>query len=60
MLTSKTGLPLNQPTGQKVKNLHNFDLLQPIWLKLGMKSLNRSTQHVHTIYPVKPSYHPTG
>ena len=59
MPTSQTGLPPNQPTGLKVKNLHNFDIFQPIWLKLGMEFLNGRTQHMHTIYPVKPAYHPT-
>ena len=57
--TGQTGLPPNQPTSLKVKNLHNFDIFQPIWLKLGMECLNRRTQHMHTIYPVKPAYHPT-
>ena len=59
MLTSQTDLPPNQPTGFKVKNLHNFVIFQLIWLKLGMESLNGRTQHMHTIYPVKPAYHPT-
>ena len=59
MPTGQTGLPPNQPIGLKVKNLHNFDIFQPIWLKLGMEFLNERTQHMHTIYPVKPAYHPT-
>jgi len=59
MPTGQTGLPPNQPTGLKVKNLQNFDIFQPIWLKLGMEFLNGRTQHMHTIYPVKPAYHPT-
>ena len=59
MLTGQTDLPPNQPTGLKVKNLHNFVIFQLIWLKLGMESLNGRTQHMHTIYPVKPAYHPT-
>ena len=59
MLTDQTGLPSNQPTSLKVENLHNFDIFQPIWLKLGMEFLNGRTQHMHTIYPVKPAYHPT-
>ena len=50
MLTSQTDLPPNQPTGLKVKNLHNFDIFQPIWLKLGMESLNGRTQHICMIY----------
>ena len=58
MLTDQTGLPPNQPTSLKFKNLHNFDIFQPIWLKLGKEYLNRRTQHMHTIYPVKPAYHP--
>ena len=36
MLTGQTGLPPNQPTSLKVKNVHNFVIFQPIWLKLGM------------------------
>ena len=55
MLTGQTDLPPNQPTDQKVKNLHNFVIFQLIWLKLGMESLNGRTQHMHTIYPVKPA-----
>ena len=50
MLTGQTGLPPNQPNGLKLKNLHNFDLFQPIWLKLGMQSLNGRTQHMYVIY----------
>ena len=59
MLTGQTDLPPNQPTGLKVKNLRNFVIFQLIWLKLGMESLNGRTQHMQTIYPVKPAYHPT-
>ena len=59
MLTGQTGLPPNQPTSQKVKNVHNLCIFQLIWLKLGMESLNGRTQHMQTIYPVKPAYHPT-
>ena len=59
MLTGQTDLPPNQPTGLKVKILHNFVIFQLIWLKLGMESLNKRTQHMHTIHPVKPAYHPT-
>ena len=59
MLTGQTDLPPYQPTDQKVKNLHNFVIFQLIWLKFGMESLNGRTQHMHTIYPVKPAYHPT-
>ena len=38
----------NRPTTQpayrlKVKNLHNFDIFQPIWLKLGVEPLNGRT-----------------
>ena len=50
MLTGQTGLPPNQPTGPKVKNVHNFGIFQPIWMKLGMQSLNRRTHHVYVIY----------
>ena len=35
MLTGQTVLPPNQPTSLKVKNVHNFGIFQPIWLKLG-------------------------
>ena len=42
----------NQPTGLKIKNMYNFEIFQPIWLKLGIESLNGRTQHMHTIYPV--------
>ena len=59
MLTGQTNLPPNQPTNQKVKNLHNFFIFQLIWLKLGMEFLNGRIQHMHTIYPVKPAYIPT-
>ena len=48
----------NQPTSLKMKNMYNFEIFQPIWLKLGIESLNERTQHVHTIYTVKPSDHP--
>ena len=58
MLTGQTDLPPNQPTGLKVKNLHNLVIFQLIWLKLGMGSLNGRTQHMRTIYPVKSAYHP--
>jgi len=51
MPTSQTHLPPNQLTGLKVKNLHKLDIFQPIWLKLGMESLNERPQHMHTIYP---------
>ena len=51
MLTGQTSLPPNQPTSLKVKNVHNFVIFQPIWLKLGMESLNERPQHMHTIYP---------
>ena len=50
MLTGQTNLPPNQPNGLKVKNLHNFDIFQPIWLKLGMESLYERTQHMCVIY----------
>ena len=58
MLTGQTDLPLNQLTGLKVKNLHKLDIFQPIWLKLGMESLNGRTQHMHTIYPNQPTTQP--
>ena len=45
MLTGLTSLPPNQPTSPKVKNLPNFDIFEPIWLKLGIESLNGGTQH---------------
>ena len=50
MLTGQTGLPPNQPTSLKVKNVHNFGIFQPIWLKFGMESLNGMTQHVYVIH----------
>ena len=49
MLTGQTSLPPNQPTSLKVKNVHNFCIFQPIWLKLGMQSLNGRTQHMYLI-----------
>ena len=49
MLTGQTSLPPNQPTGLKVKNVHNFGIFQPIWLKLGMQCLNGRTQHMYLI-----------
>ena len=36
MLTGQTGIPPNQPTSLKVKNVHNLGIFQLIWLKLGM------------------------
>ena len=50
MVTSQTSLPPNQPTGLKVKNVHNFGIFQPIWLKLGMQSLNGRTHHMYVIF----------
>ena len=50
MLTGQTDLPPNQPTGLKVKNLHNFDIFQPIWLKLGTETQNERTQCMYVIY----------
>ena len=50
MLTDQTGLPPNQPTSLTVKNVHNFGIIQLIWLKLGMQSLNGRTQHMNLIY----------
>ena len=47
MLIGQTSLPPNQPTGLKVKHVHNFGIFQPIWLKLGMQSLNGRTQHMY-------------
>ena len=43
MVTSQTSLPPNQPTGLKVKNVHNFGIFQSIWLKQGMSPLNGRT-----------------
>ena len=59
MLTGQTGLLPNQPASLKVKNVHNLGIFQPIWLKFCMEFLNGRTQHMHTIYPVKPAYYPT-
>ena len=50
MLTAQTGLPPNQPTSLKVKNMHNFVIFQLIWLKLSMQSLNGRTRHMNSIY----------
>ena len=50
MLTDQTGLPPNQPTNLKVKNVQNFSIFQLIWLKLGIKSLNGRTQHMSVIH----------
>jgi len=33
-----------------VKNVHNFGIFQPIWLKFGMESLNGRPQHMYMIY----------
>ena len=49
MLTGQTGLPPNQPTSLKEKNVHNLGVFQPILLKLGMQSLNGRTQHMYLI-----------
>ena len=38
MLTDQTGLPPNQPTGLKVKNMHNFATFYPINFKLSMET----------------------
>ena len=54
----QTSLPPNHPTSLKVKNVHNFVIFQPIWLKLGMGSLNGRTQHMHTIKPNQPTTQP--
>ena len=50
MLTGQTGLPPNQPTSLKVKNLHNFDIFKPICLKLGMETRNRKIPLMYLIY----------
>ena len=53
MLTNHTGLLPNQPTAQKVKNLHNFGVSQQIWLKLGTQTQNGRTMYgisMHVIY----------
>ena len=50
MLTSQTSLPPNQPTGLKVKNVHNLGIFQPILLKFGMQSVNGGTHHMYVIY----------
>ena len=38
-----TGLLPNQPTILKVINVHNLNIIQPIWLKLGMQTQNEMT-----------------
>ena len=43
MLPGHTSLPPNQPTSPKVKNVHNFVIFQPIYLKLGMETQNGRT-----------------
>ena len=58
MLIGQTRLTPNQSTGPKVKNLPDFDIFQPIWLKHGIKSLNGGTQCMYTIISVKPAYQP--
>ena len=50
MLTGQTSLPPNQPTGLKVKNVHNLGIFQPILLKFGMQSVNGGTHHMYVIY----------
>ena len=50
MLTGQTSPLPNQPTGLKVKNVHNFGIFQPIWLKLGMQSLDGRNQHMYVTY----------
>ena len=50
MLTSHTSRIPTQPSGLKVENVHNFGIFQPIWLKLGMESLNGRTQHMFVIH----------
>ena len=50
MLTDQTGLPHNQPTSLNVKNEQNFSIFPSIWSKLGMKSLNRGTQHMFVFH----------
>ena len=42
-LSCQTSLPPNQPTSLKVKNVHNFVIFQPIYLKLGMETQNGRT-----------------
>ena len=49
MLTGQTSLPPNQPTGLKVKNVHNFGIFQSILLKFGMQSVNGGT-HMYVNY----------
>ena len=49
MQTSQTGLPPNQPTSLKVKNVFNICIFQQNWLELGMESQNGTTQHMFVI-----------
>ena len=49
VLTGQTTLPPNYPTSLKVKNVHNCGIFQPIWLKLGMSSLNGRSQYLNLI-----------
>ena len=39
----QTSLPPNQPTSLKVKNVYNYTIFQPIYLKLGMETQNGRT-----------------
>ena len=45
-----TSLLPTQRTCFKVENVCGKGIFQPIWLKLGMESLNRRTQHMFVIY----------
>ena len=38
-----TTQPAYQPTSLKVKNVYNFAIFQPIYLKFGMETQNRRT-----------------
>ena len=49
MLTGQTSLPPNQPTGLKLKNMHNLDILLPILLKFSMQTVNGGTHHMNVI-----------
>ena len=42
----QTSLPPTQPTDLKVENVHDLGIFEPIWLKLGMESLDGRTQHI--------------
>ena len=49
VLIDQTSLPPNQPTGLKLKNMHNLGIFLPILLKFGMQTVNGGTHHMNVI-----------